>query len=197
MSKQRKKTTQKGRQWTISRRRFLEGVIVASGATGVGLAAIAGRAPSGTAAASNGSSIGFRVFTQEQGDLLTVLLNRIVPADGNMPAAGDIGVGRYIDGVLADAPHLRRPILDVITEVQAAAAAAPLSGDQLDHVLGAIEQRQKTSFDVLLQATYTGYYSHPQVLNAIGWTESGAHAEAFDVALLDSVKERGPIYKTV
>jgi len=38
-----------------------------------------------------------------------------------------------------------------------------MSDDALDDRLHTIEQAQPGAFDLLLQATYTGYYRHPKV----------------------------------
>ena len=54
------------------------------------------------------------------------------------------------------------------------------------------------SFDVLLHAAYTGYYSNPSVLAASGWLPAGSTPpEPFDLTLLDAVRRRGPIYRDV
>jgi hypothetical protein len=114
-----------------------------------------------------------------------------------MPGAGDLGVGRFIDNVLVDAPHLRHAILDVLQALQTTGAAGALSGLHMDERLSAIEREHRESFDVLVQATYTGYYSHPQVLEAIGWIESGEPSGWFDSARLDQVRARGPVFRDV
>jgi hypothetical protein len=128
----------------------------------------------------------------EQCDLLTKVLNRVVPAEGAMPACGDLGIANYVDDLLADASHLRRPILDILTEVQTAQAPGELTGEELDEVLGRIERRHRDSFDAMLQAAYTGYYGHPKVLKAIGWVEPEVPA-GFDDRLLEAVRRRGPL----
>jgi hypothetical protein len=208
MAKPRKKITRQGRKRTMSRRTFLQDVMVFSAAaTAVSLpAATAGVRAAGTSAesaqalASVAGGTGLKVLTPEEGRLLTLVLDRLVPAEGTKPGAGDIGITAYIDGVLADAPHLRRPILDVLTRVQTAGAFAPDSGASLDEVLRGVERDEKASFEVLLQATYTGYYNHPQVLHAIGWVgpdEPTGPPPAFDQAMLREVLERGPIYRDV
>jgi hypothetical protein len=202
MVKQRRKNATKLPRKAISRRKFLEGVLVASTVTGVGLRTkaaappLSAGSPVGTAELT-ASTAEWKVLSSEQSALLTSVLNRLIPATETMPGAGDVGVGRFIDDVLVDAPHLRRPILDVLQALQTDAAAGATSGGQMDARLSAIEREHREKFDVLLQATYTGYYSHPQVLKAIGWVESDKPADWFDTSLLDGVRERGPIYKNV
>ena len=52
------------------------------------------------------------IFTQVQRDLLTAVLNRIVPADDRFPGAGDLGgaafVERAVGNTSAVAPAVQR-----------------------------------------------------------------------------------------
>ena len=197
-SKTRKATTPAS-DGTISRRRLLQSVITASVATTAAAALPDSAAPRlapgpPTATTAGDARTG---LTREQREQLTRVLNRLVPADGDMPGAGDIGVGQFIDDLLVEAPHLRRSILDVLAAVPppGAEAAAALY-DQLRR----IEQEQPASFNLLLHATSTGYYNHPQVLDAIGWVPPDAQVarpEPADTTLLDAVRRRGPIYRNV
>jgi hypothetical protein len=198
MAKQRRKSITTERHWTISRRKFFEDVLAASAAAGVGLRATAGSSmistsPTTSTANTLVPAARFKVLTSEQGGVLTSVVNRVVPADGAMPGAGDVGVVDYIDDLLADAAHLRRPILDILAAVQSAQDEGHLSGDEMDKLLATIERQQKASFNVLLQAAYTGYYGRSDVLKAIGWVESDDPREEFDATLLEAVRQRGPI----
>ena len=137
------------------------------------------------------------VLTPEQGRLLAAVLNRLVPADDVMPAAGDAGVAGYIDQALLDAPHLRRPVIDLLDELRGCGFAR-LPGPEQDERLSRLAADRAASFDVLLHAAYTGYYSNPSVLAAAGWVPAGsAPAEPFDQERLDAVRRRGPIYRDV
>jgi hypothetical protein len=186
----------------VSRRRFLQDVIAASAATGAAAALPVRVAASEPAAAAPvpvaDAASAFQVLTIEQAGLLEVVLNRLIPGDGVMPPAGDVGVAAYIDGVLADAAHLRHPILDVLSEVARANETEVRSPDALDALLARIECTHRGAFASLIEAAYTGYYTHPQVLQALGWHHPGSHAdtsETLDLALLENVVSRGPVYK--
>jgi hypothetical protein len=169
-------------QETVSRRRFIQGVIAASAAAGIGAlsTATAGTAP--------------QVLTADQSRVLASVLNHLIPANGVMPAAGDLGIAGFIDRVLDKAPHLRDPIVGLLAALPNQDVFTRLSDVQVDGLLHRLEQEQNESFDILLQATYTGYYSHPQVLATIGWVdahESTHELVRFDEALLDEVRKRG------
>ena len=71
---------------------------------------------------------------------------------------------------------------------------------ELEGLLRGIEVNQKESFDLLLEVTHTGYYSHPQVLALIECAnrhDSDHRLEPFDFTLLQNVRKRGQIYRQV
>ena len=189
----------------ISRRTFIEGVVAAStaaGAVAVDARSAAAGPPPATADAGGGAPVAgdapaLEVLTPEQGRLLAAVLNRLVPAAGAMPAAGDAGVLGYIDQALLDAPQLRRPVIDLLDELRACGFAR-LSGAAQDERLRRLAADRPASFDVLLHAAYAGYYSNPSVLTAAGWLPAGSTPpEPFDQTLLDAVRKRGPICRDV
>lgn len=194
----------------VSRRRFLQRVIAASAATGAAAVlpgAAAAAAPVAAAAATvdltaaaAAAAGAFLVFTDDEGALFARVANRIIPPQGGMPGAGDIGLASFVDGVLADAAHLRQPILDILHLVNAADECEIGSDEGLDAVLARIEQAHPTAFTAMLEAVYTGYYSHEDVLQALGWEHPGHEAdtsETLDARLLEDVVARGPIYRHV
>src|SRR5262245_61561481 len=82
---------------SISRRAFIQGVIAASAVSGVAAFAEPGAWTPGQPAS---------VLTADQMHALTVILNRLIPSEGAMPAAGAVGVAGFIDMALDAAPHL-------------------------------------------------------------------------------------------
>ena len=178
---------------TLSRRQFIQGVIAASAA------ASAAGLSTGVMSASS-AVLPTTVLTMEQGRALTRIVNHLIPAEGVMPGAGGLGIAAYIDTALAAAPHLRRHFLDLLTALPDADAVSQLSEAELDSLLRRVEHEQSESFDILLQATYSGYYSHPQVQTALEWVDFERlppRWEPFDSALLDQVRKRGAVYKNL
>ena len=189
----------------ISRRTFIEGVVAAStaaGAVAVGARSAAAGALAPTADGGGGAGVAadaaaLEVLTPAQGRVLAAVLNRLVPADGAMPGAGDAGVTGYIDQALLDAPHLRRPLVDLLDELRGCGFVR-LPGAAQDERLCRLAADRPASFEALLHAAYTGYYSNPSVLTAAGWLPAGGAApEPFDLTRLDAVRKRGPIYRDV
>lgn len=173
----------------------------AAGAVAATARSAAGSTSTPTADAGDGAraaaAAAFEVLTPEQGRLLAAVLNRLISADDVMPAAGDAGVTGYIDQVLLDAPHLRRPVVDLLDELRGCGFAC-LPGPEQDARLDRLASDWPEPFDLLLHAAYTGYYSNPSVLVAAGWPPAGsAPSEPFDQTLLETVRRRGPIYRDV
>lgn len=195
MAKPREKritdTTKLGRSptpnGTLSRRALLQSVIAA--------AAAAAFPPTKAAGGTAGDQPG-RLARTETG-LLTRVLDRLIPPEGVMPGAGEIGVAQFINDLVVEAPHLRRPIVDILGSV-GAANPAPVTDEQMDAALHRAELERPEAFRMLVHATYTGYYSHPEVLDAIGWVSPDASSnepERFDDSRLVAVRRRGPIYR--
>ena len=189
MATTKKTGTNEDRESTFSRRRFIQGVMATSAAAGVtGLSADAITALSTDEATT--------VFTGEQSRTLKSVLNSLIPAEGAMPAAGDLGIAAFVERAAATSSHLRRHIITMLTALPDAHAPRQLSDEELHQRLERVEHEQHDSFDILLQVTYAGYYGHPQVQAALGWVdfeEPQFPLDRFDAALLDRVRARGPL----
>lgn len=168
---------------SISRRLFLHEVVALSLAAGT----------AGVAASVPGLQGGNRVLTPAQRSLLSGIADRLVPADGAMPGAGELGVAGFIDAALVAAPHLRSPLMALLDGLPDAERFRELSVTQAERLLNRVQEEQGEDFDLLLQAVYTGYYSHAAIQRVLGWTDpvhSPLASEPFDVRLLDEVLER-------
>ena len=62
------------------------------------------------------------ILSADQRALLATALNCIVPAQGEMPAAGDLGIGEFVESVAAGSAETRRRLLDGLVQIQLAAA---------------------------------------------------------------------------
>ena len=68
-----------------------------------------------------------RILTPEELALLTLVQNELVPAYGDLPAAGTLGAALTVDAYLAERPQLRRPVLTALRAVEAAAGETPFA----------------------------------------------------------------------
>ncbi|MCY4436993.1 MAG: gluconate 2-dehydrogenase subunit 3 family protein [Chloroflexi bacterium] len=156
------------------------------------------------------------ILTKEQLALLAAIQNRLIPAQDEMPGAGDAGCASMLDRFLSERAALRRPILAALNAIEAAAgerrqasavddaastyvAFLALSNAERDEVLRAVELAHEDLFSTLLNQTYTAYYTNPAVLLVLGWNppqpEGFPTPPPFDEALLANVKQRGKIWR--
>ena len=175
----------------VSRRKFLQGVIAASSVAGtVGLRTSA----AGASPTMPGTNLA-KMLTEDQSRALTTVLNHLIPAEGALPGAGQVGVAGFIEKALAAGPHLRRDIVGVLAALPDAATLSRMPAAEVEALLRQVEQRLPESFDLLQQATYTGYYSHPQVVATIGvQSDEEGHLllDRFDLKDLAELQKRGP-----
>jgi hypothetical protein len=144
------------------------------------------------------------VLGGEQRELLRLALNRIVPAQPDLPGAGDLAVGDSIERTLAVDIRLRRLFLDGLASI---ATAAPEPFSNLDAagqtaVLRGVEQQAPAFFAALVDHTYRGYYTQARVLAAIGLEPRppqplGHRLPPFDPELLRQQRERAPFWRPV
>jgi hypothetical protein len=147
-------------------------------------------------------------FAAAQRELLVSVLNRIVPAAGALPGAGDLGVASYLDRVVGQSAALRRLFaqglvqITLMSQTQYAQPFTMLLEEQRDTVLRQVETTAPEFFEVLVTHTYSGYYSHPTIVRLLGMEgrppqPRGYHLEPLDLSLLDNNKQRQPIYRQV
>jgi Gluconate 2-dehydrogenase subunit 3 len=139
-----------------------------------------------------------------QRQLLRLVLNRIVPARDDLPAAGDLGVGDEVERTLAVDARLRRLVLDGLQAIHISAPGPfeGLDGPAQVAVLESVERQAPASFAALVEHTYRGYYTLPRVLAAIGVEPRppqplGHSLPPFDPALLAQQRERAPFWRPV
>jgi hypothetical protein len=145
-------------------------------------------------------------FAAAQRELLVSVLNRIVPAAGTFPGAGDLGVASYIDRVVGQSAALKHLFaqglvqMTLMSQAQYAQPFTMLLEGQRDAVLRQIETMAPEFFEVLVTHTYSGYYSHPTIVRLLGMEGQppqprGHHLEPLDLNLLENIKQRQPIYR--
>ena len=144
-------------------------------------------------------------FTPAERDLLRLVLDRLVPADGNFPGAGDLGVAAYLERVAGGAPPVRRLFVEGLRQIAITAERirpdgfAALTGDERDAVLRDLERDRPEFFEILVRQTYAGYYSNASVLRLLG--EEGAPQprghllDPFAPNVVDRVKQSAYTYR--
>ena len=77
-----------------------------------------------------------------------------------------------------------------------------MSNDEQDDVLKHVESSKSAFFETLLMHTYNGYYSNPEVIEALGLEPRppqprGHEVEFGDFSTLEAVQSRGQAYRDV
>ena len=145
-------------------------------------------------------------FTERERSLLVQVLDRLVPRDGEMPGAGEVGVPEYLERVARRDGKSGHVILGALKKVEATAGnqyGQPFEGlapGEKDAVLRLVEQERPEFFQALVEHSYSGYYTNQDVLrrlcpDARPPQPGGYEVEPFDPGTLDKVRELGPRYR--
>ncbi len=142
------------------------------------------------------------ILSAEQRELLAAALNRIVPAQGEMPAAGDLGIVEFVESVAAGSSLKRRNLLNGLLRIELAAAErggafASLSADAQTEALRAVQQTDPEFFQELVTQTYRGYYTNERVFDLLSYrapNREGYDPIPFDESLLEPVRQRGQVW---
>ena len=142
------------------------------------------------------------ILSDAQRTLLSAVLNRIVPASGDMPAAGDLGMADFVESVAASSTGKRRTLMDGLIRIELAASerggsfAALAEADQTD-ALRAVQASSPEFFQELVTQTYRGYYTNETVCGALGYrppNRADYDPLPFDESLLEPVRQRGQMW---
>ena len=149
-----------------------------------------------------------RFMSEGQLDLLRLMLNRIIPEEGTMPGAGDLGLAEFVEGVVGMQPSLRRLFSEALTQVEILAGRrnadgfGALDGEAQDAVLKELEESNSAFFDELVRQTYNGYYTNVQVFERLDYApptkeQTERQPELLDESLLEQQKQRAPFWRQV
>ena len=149
-----------------------------------------------------------KFFSSKQKDFIISILNIIIPKSDGFPSAGEIEVYTHIDNILSDSPYLKRIFIEGLTSIQYESNILfkndfiTLNDSEKNIVLKNIEQIKTDFFNALVLHTYNGYYTNNIVLNLLCPNARppqplGYDIEEGDLSSLESVKNRGMIYKII
>jgi len=144
-------------------------------------------------------------LSEKQQRLLGCVLDLIIPAsaDGHFPAAGQLGLCRYVCEHAAESLALvveGLSLLEHIADRHGAAGFAEISPKDATVLLGELDAEQPAFLATLIFHTYTGYYQDPQVIAALGLRPGppfpgGYEVAASDLSILDGVRQRSKLYR--
>jgi hypothetical protein len=184
----------------ISRRRFVDGSIrLALVSPLIPLAPVDALAQSGVA----------KIGTPER-RTLGAAVDVIIPAQGPMPSASDVGAVRYIERIAGADPKLGALLVDGLHAIAAHAQSTQgvafelLAVEPQTAVLAHFEKAETLSvfFAALRDLVYEAYYSQPAVWRLIGYNYRNgrrrtADIEPFDDRRLARVRKMKPLYREI
>ena len=159
-----------------------------------------------TYVSSGDSSIDRPFLTSTQRELLSAVLDRIVPPQGNLPGAGALGLGLFLENVAGRTPGRRRLLNDGLARIALAASSKTsggfeeLDGDGQDAILREVEEQDPVFFDLLVRQCYNGYYTNPGVQEMVGHHRSDPSVYTYqplNETLLEPQRQRPPFWTQV
>ncbi len=147
-------------------------------------------------------------LNEGQHAVLAAWADRLIPAAGDWPGAGEVGAGVYADNVASRSPLLRSMLLRAVDLVEREArerheVGFPACTDaERTAILADLERSADDAvlFDLVLELVFEGYYRAAPVLATVekrtGFKPmapvEGVELEPFDESLLDRVKGLPP-----
>ena len=127
-------------------------------------------------------------------DTFAGLADVLIPAGGGLPSASQAGAaGPFLDAVLAARPDLGERL---------AALLAKAAGREPRVVVADLRANDPAAFEVLAAAVPGAYFLNPEISAAFGYhgqeavpIDPGGRPDWLEDGLLDSVKDRGPVYR--
>ena len=145
--------------------------------------------------------------TLQEREALVTVLDELVPAreGGALPGAGTLGIDAAVREKIGEgAPFVAAGLatLDARAREQGAAGFAALPAEARAPLLAEAGAAHPGFLESLLFHTYTSYYQHPRVLEALGLpprppAPEGYPLEDGDLAALERVRARGRMFREV
>ena len=145
-----------------------------------------------------------QIFSQGQIQTFSAALNRIIPAQGDMPGAGDLGLARFVEGAASASPSNTRLFTQGLSTIELTNSRltgkefTQATGQEQDQALQNVESSNGAFFDELVRQTYNGYYTTPDVFRAMGYSipqpDINGQPELLDESLLENQRQRAPFW---
>ena len=140
--------------------------------------------------------------------MLSEVMDRLIPAVDDLPAAGQMGLGPEVERMASEVPRYAEG-LEVFLEAlamdplsRATGGFRALSADDQENAIRVIERNIPDHFSTFLEVVYLVYYSQPAVHRRIGWVGRPPQPEGFDLppfdeSILETARKRKPFWRRV
>ena len=148
-----------------------------------------------------------KFFIHDKLNLIKELLNLLIPSDKIFPAAGDLGVYKYIDDKVIHNSNLQKLYQEGFNFINDESYYnyntdfLSLELNKKYDLLKNVEKCRPKFFNNLLLNTYNGYYTNNHILNLLGPHTRPPQPlgyniiEEVNINMLKKVINRGNIYK--
>ena len=128
------------------------------------------------------------------------VLDRLVPAVGDLPAAGAMGLLPEVERMAASSAGYSRSLVRFAQKLSLFENFQTLPAGDQDSAIRAIEAAMPIDFAAVLELVYIAYYGRPEVSARIGWRTGplqplGFELPPFDEASLKTVRQRQPFWR--
>ena len=131
-------------------------------------------------------------FDEDQRASLAALADVLIPAGDGFPSASQAGIAAEgLDQVISLQPDIAAGLMNVLEKSKARLPA---------EVVADLQKNDPAAFGVLAELVAGAYFLNPLVRARLGYTGQGAHPidphpDYLDDGLLQSVLNRGPVYR--
>jgi len=136
-------------------------------------------------------------------DLLAMILDRLIPANDDLPAAGQLGITSEIVRISAKQDRFNKLFTRAIhTFEERNPDFAKIFGEDQDERIREFESSEHDLFATLINVAYIVYYKDSRVHEKIGWSgqtpqPGGNEMLAWDESVLDNMRKREPFWRKV
>ena len=106
-------------------------------------------------------------LSRRERQTLRAAMDRIIPAEGRMPAASGAGCEKYAHGVLAGDEQLRGRVLGALAALGPGFASRRSVAQTA--ALAQLEQADGAAFAALRDVVYEAYYTNPAIARLVGY----------------------------
>jgi hypothetical protein len=138
------------------------------------------------------------VFDEAGHAVMVAVLDRLVPAVDDLPAAGAMGIADDVERLVTGDDRFGGALVRFVAALPT--GFATLLGDDQDRHISAIQASLPADFALVLEISYIAYYSRPEVHARIGWRTGplqplGFELPPFDESALDKTRQLEPFWR--
>ncbi len=139
--------------------------------------------------------------TEISSELLSALMNRLIPAVDDLPAAGDMGLAEEVLRLSDEHPRYSALFTAGMNAlVEFSGDFLTLSDPHQDSAIRKFESSNPAEFDAVRTLVYLVYYKDIRVHDRLGWESrppqpEGNVMEPWDESILETTKKRAPFWR--